>query len=103
MFVTKEMAMEALKMVIDPEIGVSIVEMGLIYDVELNEKKKSVNVRMTLTSQMCPVGPYIIQNVEDAIMLLPDIQDVNVEIVWDPPWDPAAMASDEVKDKLGIW
>lgn len=103
MLITEEMAWEAVRLVQDPEVGMSIVDMGLIYNIDLDKEAKKVDVTMTLTSQMCPVGPYIIQNVEEAVMMMPDVEDVSVEIVWDPPWDPHTMASDEVKDMLGIW
>ncbi|MDQ7086743.1 MAG: hypothetical protein Q9Q13_02295 [Acidobacteriota bacterium] len=58
---------------------------------------------MTLTSPMCPLGPQIIAATKAAVESLDEVESATVDLVWDPPWDPAEMASDEVKDRLGIW
>jgi metal-sulfur cluster biosynthetic enzyme len=58
---------------------------------------------MTLTSPGCPFGPMILSTVHEVVALIPGVENVQVELVWEPPWNPAAMASDEVKDILGIW
>ncbi len=95
--------LEALRPVEDPEVGLSIVDMGLIYGVKLGEDGSSVQIDMTLTSPMCPLGPQILSATHAAAAEVPGVSEVSVELVWDPPWDPAEMASDEVKDHLGIW
>jgi metal-sulfur cluster biosynthetic enzyme len=100
---TTEGIFDAIRPVSDPEIRISIVELGLVYDVELENGGKDVTVKMTLTSPMCPVGPMIMSAVHENVALLPGVENVSVELVWDPPWDPRVMASDEAKDQLGIW
>ena len=95
---------EALKDVYDPEIGVNIVDLGLVYDIDLDEDdgKTDVLVTMTLTSMGCPLGPIIMQEVNRALADLPDLGEVGVNLVWSPPWTPDMM-SEEAKDELGIW
>ena len=92
---------EGLKNVYDPEIGINIVDLGLVYDVDVAESG-DVLVTMTLTSLGCPLGPVIVQEVTGALKDLPGINDVDVKLVWSPPWSPEAM-SEEAKDELGIW
>ncbi len=94
--------MEALEPVEDPELHLSIVELGLVYDVNIN-KDGVVDVVMTLTSPACPIGPLLVGMVQDRVMELPGVKDVDVEITFSPPWDPRTMASDEIKMMLGIW
>ena len=94
---------DAIRPVTDPEVGFSIVDLGLIYEVSLDPSSREAQVKMTLTSPMCPVGPQIIAATHAAVEYLEDVESVDVKLVWDPPWDPAVMASDEVKDRLGIW
>ena len=91
--------MDKMKGVYDPEIPVNIVDLGLIY--EANIEEGNVNVLMTLTSPGCSVGPHIAQQVEWAISELPGIENVNVEMTFDPPWNPE-MISAEAKQELGI-
>jgi metal-sulfur cluster biosynthetic enzyme len=95
---------ENLKTVYDPEIGVNVVDLGLVYDVDLEETndKTDVIVTMTLTSMGCPLGPIIMQEVTGALGGLPDIGEIGVNIVWSPPWSPDMM-SEEARDELGIW
>ena len=100
---TREEVMEAIQPVSDPEMGFSIVDLGLVYDIELDETNKSVVVKMTLTSPACPVGPQIMGAVHTQCLDLEDVEDVDVQLVWTPPWDPTEMASDDVKMMLGIW
>jgi metal-sulfur cluster biosynthetic enzyme len=100
---TTEEVFDAIRPVTDPEIRIGIVDLGLIYDVELANEGRDVTVKMTLTSPMCPVGPMIMTAVHENVALLPGVGNVSVELVWDPPWDPRIMASDEAKDQLGIW
>ena len=99
---TKEQVLEALKPVIDPEIRLSIVDLGLIYGVDFEDGKR-LTVRMTLTSPMCPYGPMLLGQVQDVINCFPGLDEAKVLLVWEPPWDPRVMASDEAKDVLKIW
>jgi metal-sulfur cluster biosynthetic enzyme len=85
----------------DPEINMSIVDLGLVYDIEIEEGV--VTVTMTLTSPGCPLGPIIRGEAYAKLKELPGVQDVDVNIVWSPPWDPRTMASEDVKMMLGIW
>lgn len=99
--VTEEQVREALRVVEDPEIGISIMDLGLVYDTEIEDH--SVKVTMTLTTPFCPVGPLITSQVESVVGSLPDVDKVEVDITFSPPWDPRTMASDEVKAMLGLW
>ena len=96
-----ETVMEALKVVTDPEIGIDLVNLGLIYDVAVNDD--NITVKMTLTGPGCPVGPMLQSQVYGVAAGLPGARNVQVDIVWTPPWDPRTMASEEAKDILGIW
>ena len=89
---------EALKQVYDPEIPVDIVNLGLVYEVAVDEGR--VQVTMTTTSEGCPVGDFLTAEVERALRALPGIEAVSVELVWDPPWSPEMMSA-EAKEKLG--
>jgi metal-sulfur cluster biosynthetic enzyme len=98
---TNEELMERLRELNDPEINMSIVELGLVYDVQYEDG--DVLVTMTLTSPGCPLGPVIRGEVYAKLREVPGVKDVDVQIVWSPPWDPRTMASDDVKMQLGIW
>ena len=100
---TKESVLECLRPVIDPEIRLSIVDLGLIYDVILSNEGKSCEIKLTLTTPMCPYGPMLMTQVQDVANTLPGVEDARVTLVWEPPWDPRTMASDYAKDKLNIW
>lgn len=95
---------ENLKTVYDPEIGINVVDLGLVYDIDLEDKndKTDVIVTMTLTSMGCPLGPVIMQEVTGALDGMPALGEVGVNIVWTPPWSPEMM-SEEARDELGIW
>jgi metal-sulfur cluster biosynthetic enzyme len=99
--VNEELVREALKNVIDPELRLSIVDLGLVYEVDVNDG--SVKVIYTLTTPACPLGPVIDEQIQDVLGDLPGVQEVVSEIVFTPPWDPRTMASDEIKMQLGIW
>jgi metal-sulfur cluster biosynthetic enzyme len=90
-----------LSEVMDPEINLSIVELGLVYDIQYDNG--DVLVTMTLTSPGCPLGPIIRGEAYAKLRELPGVKDVDVQIVWNPPWDPRTMASEDVKMQLGIW
>jgi metal-sulfur cluster biosynthetic enzyme len=89
---TKEQVVDALRGVEDPELGMDIVELGLLYDVEVEGPK--VKVIHTLTSMGCPVGPMIQENIDQIARSMPDVEDVEVELTWDPPWSPEKMSED---------
>ncbi len=91
---------ESLREVIDPELMINIVDLGLIYGVTLTEDK--VNVEMTLTSPACPAGPQIIQQSKMALMRVPGINSADIKLVMSPPWTPERM-TDEARDQLGIF
>src|ERR671915_388924 len=98
---TRDDVREGLKQVYDPEIGVNIVDLGLVYDADIQENG-DVEVTMTLTSMGCPLGPVIIGDVQRAVSPLEGVGEVGVRIVWSPPWSPEMM-SEDAKDELGIW
>ena len=98
---TKDDVREGLKNVYDPEIGVNIVDLGLVYDADISDAG-DVLVTMTLTSLGCPLGPVIVQEVNNALKDLPGIGDTDVKLVWSPPWSPDMM-SEDAKDELGMW
>jgi|TARA_B110001454_G_C12315765_1_gene265641 metal-sulfur cluster biosynthetic enzyme len=97
--VTLEAIYEALKTVYDPEIPVNVVDLGLVYDVQLNDS--DVYVQMTLTFPGCGMGPYIGQQAEWAIQELDGVEEVQIEMVFDPPWSPE-LISEEARSQLGI-
>ena len=97
--VTKEQVYEALQDCYDPEIPVNIVDLGLVYDVEVEDD--NVAVKMTLTTPGCGMGGMIASNAQSLIMEIPGVKDANVDLVWDPPWDPSRI-SEDAREKLGI-
>lgn len=100
---TRDEMMAHLAEVQDPEIQMGIVELGLVYDVEFDVATGTANVTMTLTSPGCPLGPIIRGEVYAKLREIPAVKDVDVQIVWSPPWDPRTMASEDVRMALGIW
>ncbi len=99
---TDEEVTEVLRTVEDPELHMSIVELGLVYGVEVDDEGM-VTVDMTLTSPACPIGPMIQGMIYHKVMDMEGVEDVEVNLVWNPPWNPREMASEEVKMTLGIW
>ena len=100
-----ELVWEQLKTCFDPEIPVNIVDLGLVYDFSKEGNKKtgySINIKMTLTAPGCGMGPSIAQDVDRKVSELPGVNDVSVEIVWDPIWD-RSMMSEDAKLKLGMF
>lgn len=97
---------EELKKVIDPELFVNIVDLGLIYAVDIKdaeeEGKKDVFIDMTMTSPACPAGPQLIGNSKNVVSQLEIVNNVEVKIVMDPPWTPDKMTED-ARDQLGIF
>jgi len=101
----EDIVREELKKVIDPELFVNIVDLGLIYNVDLvpaNDGKTKCKIDMTMTSPMCPAGPQLIANSKQVVGQLPGMGDVEVKIVLDPPWTPDKMTQD-ARDQLGIF
>ena len=99
MIMVEEKIREALKGVVDPELGVSIVDLGLIYDVRF--EKGEVEIEMTLTSPGCPMAPIIDKQIREAVKEIKEVKKLTIEIVWDPPWSPDLM-SDELKASFGF-
>jgi len=96
---TKDEIFAAISTVIDPEVGFNLVEMGLIYDAS-SDDEGNVKVTMTLSTRACPLHQMILQWVKEAIEKLPNVKDVDVEVVWEPVWN-ISMADDNVKKALG--
>jgi len=96
---------EELKRVIDPELFVNIVDLGLIYLVDIQPGeggKQNVNVEMTMTSPMCPAGPQLVANSRQVVEEIPGVGVVDIKVVMDPPWTPDKMTED-ARDQLGIF
>ena len=91
----------ALKTVIDPELNMNVVDLGLIYGIDVRDT--GVKVTYTLTSPGCPLGPVIKGQMQSALARLPWVKEIQADLRWTPPWDPHTMASDEAKTELGIW
>ena len=96
----KNQVIEEVKKIFDPEIPVNIYELGLIYKIEVDEKNK-VNIDMTLTSPNCPVAESLPKDVKENIMKVEGVSDVNLNLVWEPPWDKDRM-SEAAKLELNI-
>mgnify|MGYP006129633513 CR=1 FL=1 len=96
----KNQVIEEIKKIYDPEVPVNIYELGLIYKIEVLDSKK-VNIEMTLTSPNCPVAETLPKMVKDKILTLEEISEVDLKLVWDPPWTPERM-SEAAKLELNI-
>jgi metal-sulfur cluster biosynthetic enzyme len=96
---TKEEVIDVLRQVEDPELGMDIVELGLLYDVDVDDSK--VKVTYTLTSMGCPVGPMIEEQVREVAASVAGVDEIETELTWDPPWTPDRM-SDDAKFILGF-
>ena len=96
---TKDEVLEALKEVYDPEIPVNVVDLGLVYDLQVSDG--DVDIKMTLTFAGCGMGPYIAQQAEWRVAEIEGVEDVNVEMVYDPPWTPD-LISEDGKKSLGL-
>ena len=105
MAITEDHVLEELKKVIDPELFVNIVDLGLIYVVNLADRddgKQDISIDMTMTSPACPAGPQLIGNSKNVLTQLEGSGEVEIKIVMDPPWTPDRMTED-AKDQLGIF
>ena len=95
----KEKVIKEIKKIYDPEIPVNIYELGLIYDISI--KNKDVNVKMTLTTPNCPVAESLPKEVKDSIMEIKGVDKVELDLVWEPPWDKSMM-SEAAKLELNL-
>jgi metal-sulfur cluster biosynthetic enzyme len=106
MALAEDKVREVLKQVIDPELYVNIVDLGLIYLVDIGEEKENgkhdVAIEMTMTSPMCPAGPQLVAGTKSAAESLEEVDQVEVKVVMDPPWSPEKM-TDDARDHLGIF
>ena len=105
MNISEDQVREQLKLVIDPELFVNIVDLGLIYVVDIKpgeEGKENVNIEMTMTSPMCPAGPQLVANSRQVIEDIPNVGVVDIKVVMDPPWTQDRMTED-ARDQLGIF
>jgi metal-sulfur cluster biosynthetic enzyme len=104
--VTEDMVRAALKNVVDPEIGLDIVNLGLVYRVDVLEQGKTVDIDMTLTTPACPAGPQILDSAKREVLALgevyKDLENVKINLVWSPFWNPSMM-SEEARDELGFF
>ena len=96
----KDKVIAEIKKIYDPEIPVNIYELGLIYNINI-DKKNNVKVNMTLTSPNCPVAESLPEEVKDSIMQLKEVNKVDLDLVWDPPWDKSMM-SEAAKLELNL-
>lgn len=97
--VTEKQVLSKLKEVLDPEIGINIVDLGLIYEVKV--EKAQVNIKMTFTTPACPLLGYLVNSVQSKVRELKGVSDVQVQFVWEPRWTPERM-SKEAKKQLGL-
>jgi metal-sulfur cluster biosynthetic enzyme len=98
---TAEQVREALKSVFDPELGINVVDLGLVYEVEVDEQG-GVDIRYTLTTMGCPIGPLIEDQMRAFVIAIPGVEEVRPEMVLRPAWSPEMM-SEEAKAALGIF
>ena len=96
----KEKVIAEIKKIYDPEIPVNIYELGLIYDINVDDKN-NVKINMTLTTPNCPVAESLPKEVQDSVKAINGINDVNLKLVWDPPWDKSMM-SEAAKLELNL-
>ena len=94
--VTSEQVLDSLKQCMDPEIPINIVDMGLIYGVDVRENNK-IDIKMTMTTRSCPLHDTLVNDVKRYVNKVPGVTDVNIEIVWEPPWTPERMSEEGKK------
>ena len=97
----KDIVTSNLRRVVDPEIGINIVDLGLIYDIDVNQEN-DVQVLMTLTAPNCPFGDMILMETEFACRSVEDVNLIQINLTFDPPWNPDVHVSDEAKYQMGI-
>lgn len=102
----EDLVRAALRNVLDPEIGLNIVDLGLVYGVDVQDEGKTVQINMTLTTPACPAGPQIIEQAKQEVRTLRDVypalEEVKVNLVWTPFWNPSLM-SEDAKAELGYY
>ncbi|MDD5337366.1 MAG: metal-sulfur cluster assembly factor [Candidatus ainarchaeum sp.] len=103
---TKQSILEKLKEIIDPELGINLVDLGLFYEVKVEKPGKKregahVEVKMTLTSIGCPLAGFFAMQVEEKVKSIPGVKDVHVHVVWEPPWTPEKMTK-SAREQLGF-
>jgi metal-sulfur cluster biosynthetic enzyme len=98
---TKEQIIAQLKMIVDPELNVNIVDLGLIYDIAIAQDTGEVEITMTLTSPGCPLSYVFEEWIPDAVKKISGVQEVRIKLVWEPAWNPDKM-TDDAKELLGI-
>jgi metal-sulfur cluster biosynthetic enzyme len=97
---TPDQVREALKVVVDPELGINVVDLGLIYDIQVEDEV--VKITYTLTTMGCPVGPLIEQQMQQILTTIPGVSNVESEMVFNPPWSPELM-SEEARLAMGMF
>jgi len=104
MAIAEDSIREALKQVIDPELFVNVVDLGLIYTIDIQEVdgKSNISIEMTMTSPACPAGPQLLAQSKEACSRLDGAGNVEIKLVMDPPWTPDRMTED-ARDQLGIF
>ncbi|HOJ88993.1 MAG TPA: metal-sulfur cluster assembly factor [Pseudothermotoga sp.] len=98
--ITKDQVLEALKNVIDFELGLDVVSLGLIYDVDIDQQD-NVKITMTMTTPACPLAGMILQDAEDKVREIQGVKDVKIDLTFDPPWTPDRM-NEELRKRFGI-
>jgi metal-sulfur cluster biosynthetic enzyme len=98
--VTEDVVVEALREVYDPELHYNIYDLGLVYDISI-ENSENVHILLTLTTPACPIGPMVTEQIQETLGLVPGVKDVDIEWTFDPQWTPDMM-SDEARADLGI-
>ena len=97
--ISKDKVLAALRKVYDPEIPINIVDLGLIYEIKVNDG--DIYIKMTLTAPGCPIWQLIVEQVKEAVRSVEGVRNVEVDLVWDPPWTPDRI-SPELKEQLGM-
>lgn len=104
--ITEDMVRAALKNVVDPEIGLDVVNLGLVYRIDILDGGKTVDIDMTLTTPACPAGPQMLQQAHREVMALKEVykelENVKINLVWTPFWNPSMM-SEEAREELGFF
>ncbi|WP_298819285.1 metal-sulfur cluster assembly factor [Chloroflexus sp.] len=104
--ITEDMVRAALKNVVDPEIGLDVVNLGLVYRIDILDGGKTVDIDMTLTTPACPAGPQILEQARREVMALSEVykelENVKINLVWTPFWNPSMM-SEEAREELGFF
>ncbi len=104
--ITEDMVRAALKNVVDPEIGLDIINLGLVYRIDILDEGKTVDIDMTLTTPACPAGPQILEQARREVLALSEVyktlENVKINLVWTPFWNPSMM-SEEAREELGFF